>query len=140
MSVLYLDASIFVAWLQQGKQDDEKFFRGVSRLVRDIENGKHSVVASTALIVETLNHKNHQLDIGRFDGMSDRFDFFPLDADIARKARQLREQFGVKSLDAIHIATAIQGRADFLCSKDGGMKKHAGKIGEVKIVELPPGY
>jgi hypothetical protein len=44
-----------------------------------------------------------------------------VDLLIARQARDLSWQFGIKSgADAIHLATAVRLRADFFMSRDGG--------------------
>lgn len=120
--VVYVDACIFLEVLQQTHgqwRDSFKVLQAAER--RDIR-----LLASRLLAVE----------VGRFRGDAGRTrvdqlvlqylesvdtQWAEVDLLIARQARDLSWQFGIKSgADAIHLATAVRLRADFFMSRDGG--------------------
>lgn len=53
--------------------------------------------------------------------------------DIIEKAKTIMES-GIKSKDALHIASAIYGKADYFLTTDKGIIKKADHINEVAIV------
>lgn len=138
MTLLYLDASIFISWLKEGKGDDPKFYQGVKQLIREIDEGKHRVIASHILTAEVFDHPDHKLKIENFDKMLDRFKPYPVDLRIALKARELRHNFGLATPDAIHLATAILYNAEYLCTTDNRLLGLNEKIKDINIVKSPP--
>lgn len=120
--LIYADACVFLEVLQQthGRwRDSYKVLLAAQR--KDVQ-----LLASRLLAVE----------VGRFRGDASRarvdelvlkylesvdVQWAEVDLLVARQARELSWQFGIRSgADAIHLATAVRFRADYFMSRDGG--------------------
>ena len=55
-----------------------------------------------------------------------------INTEIERRAKELEEQ-GIKALDALHLASAEIGKADYFCTCDDKFLKSIRKINDIKI-------
>jgi predicted nucleic acid-binding protein len=99
------------------------------------ESGQAVLVSSDALEYETARNthpvrKAHAVDILERAGR-----FVQLSPAVEQRARALN-QAGLKPLDALHLACAVDAGADFFCTCDDRLLKraHAVHIGPPKVV------
>lgn len=112
-----LDSSCLIGVVQ-----GEEAFAPLRSLLTQIASGKVELVASTALLAEFLpNHSRSDRDLtsqlrGLVKSQATLVDVTP---SLAEMAADLREEFGLKTWDAIHLATSVLTEADVLFVRDG---------------------
>ncbi len=92
-------------------------------LLRAVERGEVVLVESTAIFVEVLPVHSDPTGLARRREIlqlleSAEVELIDVTAVVARKAADLRRQYGLKTWDAVHLATAIVARADVLMMRD----------------------
>ena len=120
----YLDSSVYIAALKEeiGRVDIAK------RILDDAKDGKLQVVASTFVIAEVIKGNETGILTAEQERVIDDFFQHPfitwveLDMLVARDARRLARQHGLKPADAVHLASAIRGGADQLLRWDNGFR------------------
>ena len=87
------------------------------------------VVTSVITLVETLihplRHNQHEL-ASRYRRIllnTPQITTFNVSPDIAQKAAEIRAVYQIRTPDAIQLATALQGGADFFLTNDHALKK-----------------
>lgn len=137
----YLDSSVYIAAIKN------EVVNGVDRgqiardILMDAQKGSLQVVASTALIAEVIRAKDSpQLDEDQ-EALIDAYLFqefitwVEVDIVLAKEARRLARQHNLKPFDAIHLASAIRGKADCLLRWDGRFVGEGTVIEEVTVCE-----
>jgi len=135
----YLDSSVYIAAIKN------ETVNGVDRgqIARDIlvdaQKGSIQVIASTALIAEVVRAKDSPLLTEDQEKLIDDFLFHEfitwveLDIVLAIEARRLARQYNLKPFDAIHLASAVRGKADCLLRWDERFIAGGGVIEEVTV-------
>lgn len=101
------------------------------------EAGELQLVSSDVLVYETRrNPKNVRRKFG-LGVLSKADEFIALDSQIEQKARFF-ESHGIKPLDALHLASAEIGLADFLCTCDDKFLKRAKSLNDLKVRVVSP--
>jgi predicted nucleic acid-binding protein len=99
------------------------------------ESGQAELVSSEALDFE--NGRNPHLDRRTYvrEVLDQAGRYVQLSPEIEDRARALRDA-GIKPLDALHLACAIESRADYFCTCDDRLLKRARVIhaGPPKVV------
>lgn len=152
--LLYFDTSIFLRWFKEW--DEEKYrdcTEGIAAIMEGFKSGKLQIVTSTATLAELMPENTGETVYKDIVAMLDFIEIRPLDIRVAVLAGHLRDVFyppgsgrsdsKLKTLDAIHLSTAIYAQADYLCTTDEDftkrdkklIKKVAGR--EIEIVEPP---
>jgi predicted nucleic acid-binding protein len=101
------------------------------------EAGQLELVSSEVLVFEV--NRNPQI-IRREFGMevlSKASSFVVLNQQIEHRAGELNK-IGIKPLDALHLATAEAGGADYFCTCDDKFLKKAKAMGDVKTNVVSP--
>jgi predicted nucleic acid-binding protein len=121
---VYLDTNVFVYYLD-GNPD---YFSVVAPIIEAIESGLIIGYTGDAAIAETLV-KPYQTDnlalaasFKAFFRMDNFLAIQPHDAEAFDLAAQLRAKRGLKFIDALHCATAIQAGCKFFVTNDGGVQ------------------
>lgn len=118
---------------------DSKSMQVAQSIAASIENGDHILAISTILYVEILESKMPKKAIERFEKFllnKDIVKNVPVSINIAKKAQALRNRNqGLKTPDAIHIATAIFVEANVFHTFDKQLLKLDGKE-EVKGLRI----
>jgi len=121
----YLDASVYIAAIKR----EAGRYEIAERILRDAAAGKLEIVASTFVIAEVikgptgapmLTPEQERVIDGFFQ--HDFITWVELDMTVAYDARRLARLHGLKPADAVHLASAIRGRADQLLRWDDRMK------------------
>lgn len=104
-----LDTNVLIYFLEK----NETFFDAARDVLLPILNGSGRAVVSNLIITELMAGKGPGTDLGFLD--HPQIALFPIDNQVARQAGLLRFRYGVKTPDAIHIATAeITGATVFI--------------------------
>lgn len=127
MSKIYLDACIYIAILA-GKAAEEY----TQALRNKIDNGKLSLIASSVITLEVWEHKLSlkQREIFRGFLSNDYVEIINPDTNICTRAARILDnkqkinktkKKGIGQIDAIHIQTAIDYKADEFHTDDEGI-------------------
>ena len=121
---VYLDTNVFVYFLDRNPD----YFSVVAPIIEAIESGLIIGYTGDAAIAETLV-KPYQTDnlalaasFKAFFRTEDFLSIQPHDAETFDLAAQLRAKRGLKFIDALHYATAIQAGCKFFVTNDGGIQ------------------
>lgn len=115
-----LDASALIGVIQ-----GEPAFTSLRPLLTAVDRGDVTLVESTAILAEVI--PAHQSDSSEHRRTrealrqlleSPHTRLIDVSAPVARKAGDLRVQNGLKTWDAVHLATAIIGNVDVLFVRD----------------------
>ncbi|HET6528092.1 MAG TPA: PIN domain-containing protein [Balneolaceae bacterium] len=101
------------------------------------ESGKVQIVSSDVLCFETERNPNEIRKQFAVEVLSEANNHLLLTDKIEKKAK-LYEKEGVKSLDALHLATAVEAKVDYFCTCDDELLKKAKKAETGKITVISP--
>lgn len=115
-----LDASSLLGVVQ-----GEEEFACLKSLLAAVDRGAIKLVESTSILAEVLPHHSRDTETHKRarEGVralleSPDTQLVDVTSVIARKAGDLRAEFGLKTWDAIHLATAVLARVDVLIVRD----------------------
>lgn len=111
----YLDANVYLAWLrgEEGRVDTAR------ELLTAGEERRLTIVASTLIYAEVCGHG--EVRSSDAEGVDTKVRTFfergflrwvEVDLPTARHARTLSRQLGLRGADAIHLSSAIRGKAE----------------------------
>ncbi|MBI4438005.1 type II toxin-antitoxin system VapC family toxin [Candidatus Uhrbacteria bacterium] len=132
--LIALDTSILIYLLEEHPTHAIK----VHRLFERIEKGSFRGVFSIIGMIELLTGVKKK---GRDDLAQDyklllshfpHFEIYSIDEDIVDIASKLRAVYGIRTPDAIHLATAITKKCTIFISNDRALKK----VKEIKVVSV----
>lgn len=117
VSRVALDTSCLIG-VVQGDAD----FKPLRSLLTKLGAGSVELVGSTALLAEFLpNHGRGDVALAHrvLQLLKRQATLIDVTPSLAGLAAEFREAYGLKTWDAIHLATAITGQADILFVRDG---------------------
>lgn len=119
----------------------EPYFSKVEKMLSSAQGGENEIVTSVISMLETLSAPKylHLVDmvheIGLFFREASNITVLGLDGDIAVEAARLRrENTGLRTPDAIQLATAIVGGAKLFVTNDIKLKKVRVDSLEIKMI------
>jgi predicted nucleic acid-binding protein len=98
--------------------------QAVLGILRLCESGQVTLVGSDALRFELEKNPHPVRKDYAAAVLSNAAAFTPTDRQLEARARQL-EATGIKALDALHLASAVEAEADFFCTCDDRLLKRA---------------
>ena len=136
--IVGLDANVFIYTLE----GHPVFGQAASQLLRAVANGSVKTTASELVYLEVLSGKNietadQELHAQTFlagIGMA----YHPIDRQLLIKAAGLRRKHGLRSPDAIHLASAVATGATYFVTNDHGLLKKS--VPGLRIVSLERVY
>ena len=140
----YLDSSVYIAAIKREKNRVST----AERIMRDASEGRLHIVAATFVITEVYKGKDGlPLTVQQEQVIDEYFQhefitWVELDMLVARDARRLARQHGLKPADAVHLASAIKGGADQVLRWDDKFRLKNGRyegvtVGEPHLVGRP---
>lgn len=132
--LIAIDTSILIYLLEEHPQ----YATHARRLFERIEKGSLKAIFSIVGMIELLTGVKKK---GRQDLAQDyklllshlpNFDIYSIDEKIVDVASTMRATYGIRTPDAIHVATAIAKGATLFVTNDRALKK----IKEIKVVSL----
>lgn len=88
------------------------------------ESGKVELISSEALVFEVMRNPNMARKEYALGVLSKAKMYVRINDQIENRARALIER-GIKPLDVLHLASAEEAKADYLCTCDDGFLKRA---------------
>lgn len=135
-SKIYLDTNIYIYFFE----DNPHYANQIEQLLILITKKNATLVVSTLLLSEILvspyktNNKKLLQLYQNIDQTISNLNFIPLHKKIADKAAFIRAKYGIKTPDAIHLATAIEQQVDIFITADQQLRK----VKEIKIEIVNP--
>jgi len=138
--LVYLDASVMIEWMQgRAKSDSVDRYDNISFLLQkatapisaeeeEAAADGMRIAVSAILMYEVRHHAKHERKHSEFKEMVGGFEVVLVDETIAERAAALTETYGLKAMDAIHVATAIEHEVDYLLTTDKGMLRIADAV------------
>jgi predicted nucleic acid-binding protein len=106
-------------------------------ILRLCELGQVEIVSSEVLLFEVGRNPNMTRRQFALEALSGARASVALNAQIEKRARELHRA-GIKPLDALHLASAEEAAADYLCTCDDRFLKQAQAVGRVKVKVVSP--
>jgi predicted nucleic acid-binding protein len=131
--MLYLDANIFI----YSTINTQELGKSARLLLGRIQQGEEKAITSALTYDEVFwAIKKHNLDLA-FEACEALLNFpnleiIPADRELALSALQLIRECNLAPRDALHAATAILKKVDYIVTTDA----HFGKIKELKLKGL----
>jgi len=118
---VYVDADVFVSVLK-----GEPTAATCLSVLQAAERKDIKLVASRLLPVEIGGFKGDRPGMAEADELISRYldsveaEWSEVDLLVAREARRLSWELGMRAADSIHLATAIRRKADYFMTQDSG--------------------
>lgn len=133
MSYLHpcLDSDVWIAAITgPPRATTPEKFKVATDILGGVDAAGMKVVASTLLQVEVIKHPAAKIPADHHELIAkvlsrSIIEWFELDPRTAVLARRLRSDYALRTADAVHLATAIRGRADVLLTWDKRLLKVA---------------
>jgi predicted nucleic acid-binding protein len=126
-ALVVIDSVAFIYFLEQ----NPRYAPAASELFERIEGGRLRALASTLVLTEVLVTPLKQGDVARARATSLELRRFPnlrirpVDVPVAERAADLRYRHGLRTSDAVHAATGLQNRADWMVTNDLKLRRVA---------------
>lgn len=121
ISTALLDASALIGVIK-----GEPEFECLKSMLAAVDRGEVRLVESTAILAEVQPAHNGDTDLHAVARATVRAlleapetELVDVSAVVSRKAGELRSTLGLKTWDAVHLATAILAKVDVLVVRDG---------------------
>ncbi len=99
--------------------------------------GKLQLLSSTVLLYETQQNPKKVRRLFGLTVLANAEKFVVFDKQIEQRAR-LIEGYSIKPLDALHLASADVGGADYFCTCDDKFLKRAKNVVDLKVRVVSP--
>lgn len=120
-----LDTVIFIYFLEKNPQ----FYQLVKKIFYRIEQGDIRAGMSSLVFAELLvpayrsNYNSGAEKIIRLLRDFPNLKIIPVTTEISKESAKLRADFNLRTPDAIHAATALHNKSDFLITNDKDLQK-----------------
>jgi predicted nucleic acid-binding protein len=122
------DSGLFIDYLMDVGDVPSSKSEVFDRLIQDAERGLIRIALSFVVLAEVRPKKRNNASIKKIETMleSDRayFEWFPVTRAIGARAQRIGAAYSIEVPDAIHLATAIEAKAEVFLTYDGS---HADK-------------
>ncbi len=132
--IIGIDTMVFIYHLE----DHPDYSHVTERIFEAVEHGKYNAVTSVITLIEILVKPKRDGNLTAVKDYKDllqtfpNFKIFDLDMKISDIASDLRAKYGIKTPDAIQIATTIYGGSKSFITNDDSLKK----VEEVRVLLL----
>lgn len=132
--IIGIDTMVFIYHLE----DHPDYSHVTERIFEAVEHGKYNAVTSVITLLEILVKPKRDGNLTAVKDYKDllqtfpNFKIFDLDMKISDIASDLRAKYGIKTPDAIQIATTIYGGSKSFITNDDSLKK----VEEVRVLLL----
>ncbi|ETW92557.1 MAG: hypothetical protein ETSY2_53160, partial [Candidatus Entotheonella gemina] len=96
----------------------------ITGIITLCESGQIDLVASDALAFETERNSHPVRKRYALEVLAKATQFVQTDRRVEERARTFRD-VGIKALDALHLASAVEAQADYFCTCDDRLLRRA---------------
>lgn len=118
----FLDTNLFIYLIEE----NEKYLSQVHNLLEFLEKNGYEIITSTLTLGEILTkpYKDNRLDLVKIykEFFSD-MELVELNSEIASLFAQIRADYGIKTPDAVQLASAVYAKADLFVSNDDRLSR-----------------
>jgi predicted nucleic acid-binding protein len=101
------------------------------------ESGDVELISSESLLFEVARNPNQTRREYVLEVLRKTREFVEVNEEIEKRAREF-STLGIKALDALHLASAEQVKADYFCTCDDKFLKKAKSIKDLKTTAVSP--
>jgi predicted nucleic acid-binding protein len=115
----------------------EQETKAVVAILAACETGDLTLISSEILlaeVAETFDLERREMTLGVLDIAEETI---VINRKIEERAREI-EKFGIKAMDALHLASAETGRAEYFCTCDDKLLKRARAKNDLKTKAVSP--
>ncbi|MCR4314115.1 MAG: PIN domain-containing protein [Candidatus Uhrbacteria bacterium] len=129
-----LDTSVLIYLLEEHPRYGESARKLLSKIERGSMQGVFSILGMVELLTGVKKQKRPDLaqDYKLLLSRLPHLDIYGIDERMVDIASDLRAAYGIRTPDAIHLATSIAKQASLFVTNDRALKK----VKEIKVVSL----
>ncbi len=127
-----LDTNVFIYYIEEHPVFLKKIEPLIDRIVQGISTGITSYVTLLELLVKPLRDGRLDLVDQYKTILTEQLEMVPIDETVSVKAAELRAKYGLRTPDAIQLASVIQRKGDIFITNDWGLKI----VKEIKVLTL----
>jgi predicted nucleic acid-binding protein len=127
---LYLDAAAIIYSVEGASALRDLTLAWMRRALAE---GRGEIATSRLSLLEARSKPLHDGDkavLALYDNFFRRATLLEITADVIDRATDLRARFALRSADAIHLATAIQAKADAFLTSD----RKLARVSDLKVI------
>lgn len=114
--MIAIDSNIFIYWLERNPE----FYDASANLIKQVYSGELAASCSTLVLTEIHNDSSQTMEaVLKLPNLF----ITPVTKEVAEQAGQLRVKYGLKTIDAVHAASAISSGATTLVTNDVPLSK-----------------
>lgn len=135
---VYIDTNLFIYFLE----NNPKYFEVATEILTAVEAGNFIAYTGDAAVTEVLvkpYQEDNLLLVAKFKAFFALDDFIavkPHTTDAFNLCAEIRGKYGVKFVDALHYATALQAGCKFLITNDKRFRTVTGGLEIIAIEDL----
>ena len=118
----FLDTNIFIYLIEENKL----YLNQVDKLLIFLEQNRYEIITSTLTLGEILTkpYKDNRVDLVKiYQEFFEDIKLIELNAQIASLFAQIRANYGIKTPDAVQLASAIYSKSDLFVTNDDKLSK-----------------
>ncbi len=118
----FLDTNIFIYLIEENKL----YLNQVDKLLIFLEQNRYEIITSTLTLGEILTkpYKDNRVDLVKiYQEFFEDIKLIELNDQIASLFAQIRANYGIKTPDAVQLASAIYSKSDLFVTNDDKLSK-----------------
>ena len=131
-SQIGLDTNVLIYYIEEHPVFLKKVEPIIDRIVEGKATGITSYVTLLELLVKPIKEKRFDLVEQYKEILTSELDMVPLDESVSLKAAELRAKYGIKTPDAIQLASVISKNGEVFITNDGRLDT----VKEIKVLTL----
>ena len=131
-SQIGLDTNVLIYYIEEHPVFLKKVEPIIDRIVEGKATGITSYVTLLEMLVKPIKEKRFDLVEQYKEILTSELDMVPLDESVSLKAAELRAKYGIKTPDAIQLASVISKNGEVFITNDGRLDT----VKEIKVLTL----
>lgn len=131
-SQIGLDTNVLIYYIEEHPVFLKKVEPIIDRIVEGKATGITSYVTLLELLVKPIKEKRFDLVEQYKEILTNELDMVPLDESVSLKAAELRAKYGIKTPDAIQLASVISKNGEVFITND----ERLDAVKEIKVLTL----
>jgi len=115
----------------------ERETEAIIRILSYCETGSLTLVSSEVLLAEINDTSDLERRETTLGILAVAVETIVADAEVEKRAQEF-EKFGIKPIDALHLASAEAGQAEYFCTCDDKLLRRAKAKSDLKVKAISP--